>query len=132
VTARGRAGLFGALAALWAALLFWESSRANPFPFLPQSLLSQDKLLHAGAYAVLGSLLAAALRGTRLGGGRAVVAAAVLASAYGASDEWHQAYVPGRTSDPADWAADTLGAIVGASAAARALRGRNARASIRA
>lgn len=132
MTARWRAAVFGALAALWAAVLFWESSRANPFPFLPQAVLSQDKLLHAGAYAVLGVLVAAALRGTRLGAGRAIVVAAVLASAYGATDEWHQAHVPGRDADPADWGADTVGAIVGASAAVRALRGRTARASIRA
>jgi VanZ family protein len=132
VTARWRGATFGALAALWAGVLFWESSRPDPFPFLPGSILSQDKLLHAGAYAVLGVLLATALRATRLGAARAVVVAAVLASAYGATDEWHQAYVPGRTSDPADWAADTVGAILGASAAVLALRGRTARASIRA
>jgi VanZ family protein len=119
------------LALLWAAVLFWESSQANPFPFLPPTL--PDKLLHAGAYAVLGALLAAALRGTRLGAGwRGVVVAVVLASAYGASDEWHQWFVPGRTADPADWAADTVGAIAGATAVALALRGRTARASIRA
>jgi VanZ family protein len=132
VTARGRGGLFVALAVLWAAVLFWESSRANPFPFLPEGLLSHDKLLHAGAYAVLGALVAAAFRAWGLGAGRAVSLAMLVAAAYGATDEWHQAYVPGRDADPLDWTADAAGAALGAAAAALALRGRTARASIRA
>jgi VanZ family protein len=130
VTARRLRVASVVLAALWAALLFWESSRANPFPFLPEGLLSQDKLLHAGAYAVLGGLVAAALAGTRLGRGRVVAIAVALAAAYGATDEWHQSHVPGRDADPADWAADAAGALAGAAAAVLALRGRIARASI--
>ncbi len=132
MTARARGRLFAALALVWAGVLFWESSRANPFPFLPQGLLSQDKLLHAGAYAVLGALVAAALRGTRLWPVRAVALAVLVAAAYGATDEWHQSYVPGRDADPFDWAADVSGAILGAAGAVLALRGRTARASIRA
>ncbi len=132
MTPRRRSAVFAIAAALWAAVLFWESSRANPFPFLPEGLLSQDKLLHAGAYAVLGGLVAAAVAASCPGAVRAIGLAAVLAAAYGATDEWHQAYVPGRTSDPADWAADAAGAIAGATAAVLALRGRTARASIRA
>ncbi len=132
MTARGRGWLFVVLAALWAALLYWESSRANPFPFLPEGILSQDKLLHAGAYAVLGALVAAALRARGTGAGRAVVLAVLVAAAYGATDEWHQAHVPGRDADPLDWAADAVGAIAGAAAAAVVLRGPTARASIRA
>lgn len=34
----------------------------------------------------------------------------LLASLYGAVDELHQATVPGRSADVADWVADTLGA----------------------
>jgi VanZ family protein len=132
VTARGRGALFAALAALWASVIFWASSRPNPFPWLPEGLLSRDELLHAGAFAVLGGLVGAALAASRLGTARAVALAAVLAAAYGATDEWHQAYVPGRTPDPADLAADAAGAIAGAAAAVLALRGRTARASIRA
>ncbi|HEX9049038.1 MAG TPA: VanZ family protein [Anaeromyxobacter sp.] len=132
MTARGRAWPFALLALLWAAVLFWESSRANPFPFLPAGLLAQDKLLHAGAYAVLGALVAAALRAGGAAARRAVALAVLVAAVYGATDEWHQAYVPGRDADPLDWAADAAGAIAGAAAAVLALRGRIARASIRA
>ena len=131
MTPRRRGALFAALAVAWAGLLFWESSQASPFPFLPESILSQDKLLHLGAYAVLGALVAGALAG-RLGGARAIGLAALIAAAYGATDEWHQRWVPGREADPADWAADAVGAIAGASGAALALRRLGARASIRA
>ena len=31
---------------------------------------------------------------------------------YGASDEWHQYYVPGRYADVWDWVADIVGATV--------------------
>ncbi len=131
MTSGRRGAIFVVLAVAWAGLLYWESSKANPFPFLPESILSQDKLLHLGAYAVLGALVAGALA-ARIGGARAVGLAALIAAGYGATDEWHQSYVPGRDADPADWAADAVGAIAGASAAVLALRRLVARASIRA
>jgi VanZ family protein len=35
--------------------------------------------------------------------------ALISTSVYGATDEWHQAFVPLRTSDVRDWIADTTG-----------------------
>lgn len=132
MTERGSRLAFGLLAVAWAAGIFWLSSRADPLPFLDEDLFSHDKLLHAGGYALLGGLLAGALVRRRLVRVRAVVGAVLLATAYGATDEWHQSHVPGRDADPADLLADAAGAIVGAAAAAVILRGRGARASIRA
>jgi VanZ family protein len=133
MTERTRRTLFAALAVAWAALLFWESSQASPFPFLPDAIFTHDKLLHLGAYAVLAGLLTGALARSRLGAaGRAAAVAVLLASAYGATDEWHQAHVPGRDADPWDWAADTLGALAGSAAGTVILRRRDQRASIRA
>jgi VanZ family protein len=77
-----------------------------------------DKLLHGGGYAVLGILFAIALCGEGVSLGRTFVLAVVLTSLYAASDEWHQRYTPGRESDPKDWAADTIGGVVGAAAVA--------------
>jgi VanZ family protein len=38
----------------------------------------------------------------------------LIAVAYGATDEWHQMYVPSRTADVRDLAADAIGAFVAA------------------
>ena len=40
--------------------------------------------------------------------------AMALASLYGISDEFHQIFVPQRSCDPADWAVDTIAALIGA------------------
>jgi VanZ family protein len=45
---------------------------------------------------------------------------AVLAvSLFGATDEWHQSFTPGRMMDWTDWVADTAGALVAAVAYTR-------------
>ena len=38
--------------------------------------------------------------------------AVLIVSAFGASDEWHQSFTPGRSVEVADWVADTLGATL--------------------
>jgi VanZ family protein len=73
-----------------------------------------DKHAHFLAYASLAALLFRALAGGRRAGltlGRGLVAA-VLATAYGVTDEWHQSFVPGRNAELDDLAADALGAVV--------------------
>ncbi len=132
MTDRAQAWTFAALAVAWAALLFWESSQPNPFPFVPAAILSHDKLLHGGAYAIFGALVFGTIARTRLRTSHGIVVAALVASLYGVTDEWHQRHVPNREADPADAVADALGALAGAALAAFILRGRMARASIRA
>lgn len=107
-------------AVLWAAAIFAVSAR--PSVSIP-SFWSADKLLHFGAYALMGFLLA---HGASTSGLRPRWAVA-LGWLYGASDELHQGFVPGRSMDPADWAADALGVLAGAYAYSRIqawLRGR--------
>jgi VanZ family protein len=69
---------------------------------------------------------------------RAIVAAApwrtfaliaILISAFGALDEWHQQFIPGRSMEFNDWIADTSGGVTGVSLAmfARAMSARGAR-----
>jgi VanZ family protein len=106
----------------YAAVIFALSHQSNPLPFLPEEIFLHDKLLHAAEYAVLGGLLAPALQLAGLRPLRALVAAVLLASLFGATDEFHQWFVPGRNADVADWMADTLGAALGALAATIALR----------
>jgi VanZ family protein len=98
--------------ALYLGLIFYLSSLANPLPVLTQHVW--DKLLHATEYAGLGVLLVRGLRGEGMPWRTAVLLAMLLASLYGASDEWHQSFVPGRDSDVNDWYADTVGGGLGA------------------
>lgn len=95
-------------ALLWAAIIFALSSR----PTLPVSLShGSDKLAHYLAYAVLGGLAARAVPAGR----RFALIAILLGVAYGASDELHQHFVPGRSVEFADWIADSLGVLAGVS-----------------
>lgn len=78
---------------------------------MPSWAVLGDKLVHACAYAVLGAALAWGRRSsaTTLAHGWLLA----LGALYGLSDEWHQAFVPGRSPDPADLAADVAGLVVG-------------------
>jgi len=75
-----------------------------------------DKLLHLAEYAGLGFLFGLALgaRAARPFDWRQIVAwSALLGLLYGATDEIHQSFVPGRDAEFGDVAADTLGALLG-------------------
>jgi len=107
-----------------AAGIFWLSSL--PEPPLVDRVRAPDWVGHGTEYALLGALLVRAFRRTRpaWSAARAVVAAAAVAAAYGAGDEWHQSFVPRRTAEWADFAADALGGLAGAAAAGAAYRRR--------
>ncbi|MHB1361723.1 MAG: VanZ family protein [Thermoleophilia bacterium] len=98
----------------WASLIFYLSAQ----PHLSTGLGSWDfivrKAAHVGEFAILTSLLWFAVKRQRLGRGRALLLAAVLAVAYAGSDEFHQRYVPGRFGTPRDVAVDSLGVIAAA------------------
>ena len=90
---------------LVAALIFFASSRSRvPEPGIPNI----DKVAHFSVYGLLGTLLVRTGFGKRWAPGVALA----LASAYGATDELHQSFVPGRSTEFADWVADTCGAAV--------------------
>ena len=94
------------------ALIFYLSSQSAPLPDLTAHVW--DKSIHFVEYGVLAALFCRAFRfeGFRLP--VAVLVAAIATSLYGVSDEWHQAYVPMRSSDVHDWIADTIGAGIAA------------------
>ena len=94
----------------WMTVIFGASSL--PGTALPSS--GAAPYAHFGAYAVLGLLLYMAILHDVPEPRRAFVLAVLFASAYGVTDELHQAFVPGRTPDVADWGIDTLGALCGA------------------
>jgi VanZ family protein len=91
----------------WAALIFFLSSRSR-LPE-PPGIFGWDKLQHSLAYGVGGFLIARA-SGVR---GRGALLAMAVGMLYGASDEVHQYFVPGRSSDVRDWVADCAGVLAG-------------------
>jgi len=101
---------------LYAAGIFLFSAMSEP-PVLPGDL--SDKFEHGLAYAGLTLLLVRALAGGVWRGvtARVCVRAAAIAALYGATDELHQRFVPGREADVLDLAADALGASAAAALA---------------
>jgi VanZ family protein len=95
--------------ALQMALIFAASSIPN-LTSLPGDV--SDHTGHFIGYAILGALV---LRALAQGTWSRVtpmlsLAAWSLSVAYGASDEWHQTFVSGRSATVDDWIADGLGA----------------------
>jgi VanZ family protein len=101
-------------AVLMMAVIFAASS--FPSRSLPR-FGSWDWLVKKGGHMLGYGLLAAAyVRGLAWGARptwRQLLAAILLAGLYGATDEFHQSFVPGRGAAAADVAIDTLGAAIG-------------------
>jgi VanZ family protein len=78
---------------------------------MPYLFEGSDKVVHAGLYGVLGMCLGA-------GRVRSIappphLVLILVGALYGATDEWHQVYVRGRSPDWSDWVADVVGVVVG-------------------
>jgi VanZ family protein len=112
---------------LYCLLIFIQSSypATQSFPSFPH----MDKLAHAGAYALLGFFFFRAFRTTGVGKKAVwlVILSALASSLYGISDEIHQYFVPSRTADILDMAANTAGSVIGAIAAQLVFIIRNAK-----
>jgi VanZ family protein len=96
---------------VYMVLIFFESSMSNA-P-LPQNV--SDKSAHMSGYLLMGVLAVRAVHGglpTRvtLRGG---IIAMLITIGYGAFDEFHQWFVPGRSADVFDLLADTSGGVIG-------------------
>ena len=92
---------------LWMAVVFFFSSLSH----LGLAGRVPDWISHPIEYAAGAALVCRALDGDR---GRALtvstaLTATLLTTAYGVTDEYHQSFVPGRTSDPMDVAKDLAG-----------------------
>ena len=102
------------LPALLIAGLIWFLSSQSILP-QPKGILGWDKLQHLLAYGALG--IAAGFWVPPVLWRRRHVLSLLLTmlavSAYGAIDEFHQYFVPGRDCNVWDWFADTLGAVFG-------------------
>ena len=104
-----RVSLWGPVVLYMAAIFYISSLHQAPLPpRLP------DKPAHAFGYMGFGFVIARALAGglpPRITTRQFFIGLAI-AVAYGASDEFHQQFVPGRTGDLPDLFADALGATI--------------------
>ena len=99
---------------LYCVLIFYLSSR--PGGFAPLGFKAEDKIIHFFEFFILGWLLS---RGFQFGrtdliSNKLVLLVILIGAFYGASDEFHQYLVPGRSAEVLDWLADAVGATAGA------------------
>jgi VanZ family protein len=91
----------------WASLIFFLSAQETLPVVLPFNFA--DKVEHAGFYGIFCALIIVGLGTLKR---KHLIAAAIITSLYGCSDEIHQMFVPGRSPDVLDWIADSVGASV--------------------
>jgi VanZ family protein len=119
----------GALAppVLYAALIYMLSAQSRFGVELPDVALA-DKWIHLIEYGAFGFLIARAVDRLGTRGPRFAAAMAIaIGACYGATDELHQWFVPGRNSDGWDLLADTVGSALGGLVYLRLARARERR-----
>lgn len=100
----------------WGPVVAWMIGifLASAQPKLPLQDDVPDFASHAAAYLVLGVLWCRALARGAEATLRTALAAVVACAVYGATDEWHQSFVPGRHAEARDVRNDALGGAAGA------------------
>lgn len=99
--------------ALYSLWIIYLSSLSSPN--IPDfGFTWQDKVIHAGAFFVYGMLLQLFLSKTLQlkFGKKYILLFFLIGCLFGASDEIHQYFVPGRSSEVLDWLADTTGLLL--------------------
>lgn len=91
----------------YCALIFWLSNQ--PVLSMPVSFPHIDKIIHTGAYFIMGVFAWRAFTPRVV---KPILLTIVFCSLYGLSDEWHQSFIEGRSADFFDWLADTTGAVL--------------------
>ena len=94
-------------------VIFAFSAQQGPTHALGALEVAFRKLVHFSEYALLCFLWWRVVR-RHTDDGRAALIALAVASAYAATDEFHQTFVEGRHGTPVDWLIDTAGAAFAA------------------
>ncbi len=104
---------------IWVSVVFCLSSLSGPEVEGINTMKVWDKALHFIAFFCGSLALAPAMRLTfRWPWRKTYLVCVACISLYGALDEVHQIWTPGRSAlDPQDWLADTLGAMAGSALA---------------
>jgi VanZ family protein len=99
--------------AIISAIGIYYFSSLPQAPFVLTTFQLQDKVLHLFAYMFFGATLALAIhthnKSNLQKNGRWIL---ILGCLYAFSDEYHQSFVPGRTSETGDIIADCLGILI--------------------
>lgn len=106
-SAASRSRWFWALTLAGAIVLASGNNPAAP----PVSFVGIDKVAHFGVFGLLATVVLRMPAVWRRVGRRGWIAVAAV-SLFGATDEWHQSFTPGRSVELADWIADTAGAAL--------------------
>ena len=88
----------------------------TPTDVIPHLFRKQDKLEHLVAYFLLAVLLSLAMhfqKRNKSFSEHALLITLILILTYGAIDELHQTFIPGRFADIIDWMADATGGCLG-------------------
>ena len=104
--------LFRLLAVGWMTLIFFLSSQT--LLQAPALFSGSDLFAHLACYAVLGVFLARSQAPPGVMSWKRVILLVVLVTVYGATDEYHQSFVPGRDASGRDLLADGLGGFIAA------------------
>ncbi len=99
------------LTVYWIILFAATSIPSDHVPSLGVS----DKFKHFGAYAVLASLVYAALfiqNRYKIFKQKPALFTIIITALYGALDEIHQSFIPGRSCELMDWVADVIGILL--------------------
>ena len=104
-----------ALIILWMGAIFAGSSTEGSG--IPGEIMVVSKVLHLIEYAILGFLILPIA-----GEANPLVTAVLVSTAYAASDELHQWFVPGREAAVRDVVIDMAGSVIGAYTARRLLK----------
>ena len=102
-----------ALPVFGAAISIFYVSSIPQLPFLQTAFAWQDKVLHIIAYFIFGlSLLIAFIPYKKTSLKNKLIIFISIGTFYGASDEYHQSFIIGRSSEIADLVADIIGIIL--------------------
>lgn len=110
---KSRKYIFALPAILMFIAIFISSHQSRPFT-LDLGLNWNDKILHLIGYFVFGVSLLLATVGLRYewSNKKIIFWVLLIGAIYGASDELHQYFIPGRSCDIFDWLTDCVALII--------------------
>jgi VanZ family protein len=92
-----------------ASIVIFIASHQEGVPFDTSIFIFQDKVMHFFAYTIYGFTIQLYLKSLNLAKSKYIMFTIMIGSLFGLSDEFHQYFIPNRSTEFFDWVADTLG-----------------------